>query len=71
MYVLRADHLTVENLKEVIYIYILLKRFHVETEYLNFFLVGGGAPNFIDGIQESRGDSLGPSYYCGGLGWKL
>jgi hypothetical protein len=33
----------------------------------------GGAvqQTFIDGIQESREGSLGPSYYYGGLGWKL
>jgi hypothetical protein len=34
-----------------------------------FFFVG--AANFIDGIQESREGSLGPSRYYGGLGWKL
>jgi hypothetical protein len=31
---------------------------------------GVGAANFIDGIQESREGSLGPSCY-GGLGWIL
>jgi hypothetical protein len=29
------------------------------------------ATNFIDGIQESREGSSGPSCYYGSLGWKL
>jgi hypothetical protein len=39
-----------------------------------FFSFGGGwegGMNFIDGIQESREGSLGPSSYYGSLGWKL
>jgi hypothetical protein len=36
--------------------------------FLLFFLSG---VNFIDGIQKSREDSLGPSFYYGGLRWKL
>jgi hypothetical protein len=39
-----------------------------QTLFFFFFFLG--AANFIDGIQESREDSLGPSCY-GGLGWKL
>jgi hypothetical protein len=32
---------------------------------------GGGCSIFIDGIQESREDSPGPSCYYGVLRWKL
>jgi hypothetical protein len=37
----------------------------------NYIIFLGGAENFIDGIQETREGSLGPSCYYGVLGWKL
>lgn len=50
---------------------VVQANFSQSLEQIRLFFWGVGAANFIDGIQESREGSLGPSCYYGGLGWKL